>query len=77
MHKLDYPLLTNSMMIANNYGVNLKEPSFEVDFIDENTLISLGSTNGISFLLLAMLLDIFVYGIKKKKKLFLEMYCLK
>lgn len=44
MHKLDYPLLTNSMMIANNYGVNLKEPSFEVDFIDENTLISLGST---------------------------------
>ena len=44
MHKLDYPLLTNSMMIANNYGVNLKEPSFEVDFIDENNLISLGST---------------------------------
>ena len=45
MHKKDFPLLENAEIIAKHYNVKLDTPSKEVDFIEENDIISVGKIN--------------------------------
>jgi len=44
IHKYDFPLLENSKIIANHYGVHLNPPDLNVSFLEEGNKIKLGKT---------------------------------
>ena len=44
IHESDFPLLENSTIIANHYGLHLDPPDLDVDYINEGDIIKIGET---------------------------------